>query len=64
MTVLKDDNLLVVDNFNAAASVDGFLDVMLRYRCRILFTTRCRYEEQANTSHCPATEVLRTSGLF
>lgn len=24
---------------------DPFLDVMLKYRCRILFTTRCRYEK-------------------
>lgn len=44
---LMDDTLLVVDNFNVTASEDSFLAVMLRYRCRILFKTRCRYEEQA-----------------
>ena len=43
---LQDDTLLVVDNFNVTASEDSFLDVLLRYRCRILFTTRCRYEDQ------------------
>lgn len=41
---LKEDTLLIVDNFNAIAAQDIFLDVILKYRCRILFTTRSRYE--------------------
>ena len=41
---LREDTLLIVDNFNVTASQDPFLDVMLKYRCRILFTTRSRYE--------------------
>jgi len=41
---LREDTLLIVDNFNVIASQDQFLDVMLKYRCRILFTTRSRYE--------------------
>jgi len=41
---LREDTLLIVDNFNTTASQDQFLDVMLKYRCRILFTTRSRYE--------------------
>ena len=41
---LREDTLLIMDNFNATASQDQFLDVMLKYRCRILFTTRSRYE--------------------
>ena len=41
---LRDDTLLIIDNFNVIASQDPFLDVMLKYRCRILFTTRSRYE--------------------
>lgn len=41
---LREDILLIVDNFNVTASQDQFLDVMLKYRCRILFTTRSRYE--------------------
>lgn len=35
---------MIVDNFNVTASQDQFLDVMLKYRCRILFTPRSRYE--------------------
>lgn len=41
---LREDTLLIMDNFNVTASQDLFLDVMLKYRCRILFTTRSRYE--------------------
>ena len=41
---LREDTLLIMDNFNVTASQDQFLDVMLKYRCRILFTTRSRYE--------------------
>lgn len=41
---LREDTLLIVDNFNVTASQDRFLDVMLKYRCRILFITRSRYE--------------------
>jgi len=41
---LQEDTLLIVDNFNVTASQDPFLDMMLTYRCRILFTTRSRYE--------------------
>ena len=41
---LKEDTLLIVDNFNTTMGQDDFLGVMLKYRCRILFTTRSRYE--------------------
>ena len=30
---LQEDTLLIMDNFNATASQDHFLDVMLKYRC-------------------------------
>ena len=43
---LNGDTLIIVDNFNASASQNLFLDVVMKYRCRILFTTRCRYENQ------------------
>jgi len=42
---LHEDYLLIIDNFNVTASQDLFIDEMLKYRCRILFTTRNRYEE-------------------
>ena len=45
LRTLKEDTLLIVDNFNATASQDAFLPVVLKYRCRILFTTRSRMPE-------------------
>ena len=41
---LKEDTLLIVDNFNAMPAQDSFLPVMLKYRCRILFTTRSVFD--------------------
>lgn len=41
---LKADTLLIIDNFNEVD--DPRLDMLLGYRCRILFTTRNRFEDQ------------------
>lgn len=40
MRTLKEDTLLIIDNFNTTGSQDEFLSVVLKYRCRVLFTTR------------------------
>ena len=40
LRTLKEDTLLIIDNFNTTATRDAVLDVVLKYRCRILFTTR------------------------
>lgn len=44
LRTLKSDTLLVIDNFNVPATKDSFLPVMMKYRCRIVFTTRNRME--------------------
>ena len=41
---LKEDTLIIIDNFNTTATKDTFLSVMLKYKCRLLFTTRSRIE--------------------
>lgn len=58
---LKDDTLLIIDNFNVAATQDSFLSVMLKYRCRILFTTRSKFD-----GHCilQLKEIRESSCLF
>ena len=63
---LKEDTLLIVDNFNAVAAEDEFLDVMLRYRCRILFTTRSRYEHQTclEITELSREALLELMGVF
>ena len=41
---LKEDTLMIVDNFNATSMQDSCLSVILKYRCQILFTTRSRLD--------------------
>lgn len=45
---LKEDALLIIDNFNTTAGKDAFFSVLLKYRCRILFTTRSRFDNYAS----------------
>lgn len=45
LRTLKEDTLLIVDNFNATADEDDLLAEVMAYRCKVLFTTRCRFEE-------------------
>ena len=42
---LKDDSLIIVDNFNTVAADEELLSIVLKYSCRILFTTRSRFDE-------------------
>ena len=42
---LKADSLIIVDNFNAIATDDRLLSDVLAYSCRILFTTRSRFDD-------------------
>lgn len=43
---LRNDTLLIIDNFNTTAAQDSFLSVVLKYHCRILFTTRSKFDER------------------
>lgn len=42
---LKADSLIIFDNFNAVATDDELLSEVLAYSCRILFTTRSRFDD-------------------
>lgn len=41
---LKDDTLIIVDNFNTTASKETKLDILMKYHCRVIFTTRSYFE--------------------
>lgn len=41
---LRDDSLMIIDNFNTVTAKDSILDVVLKYHCRIIFTTRSRFD--------------------
>lgn len=58
---LKNDTLLIIDNFNVTATQDRFLPVVLKYRCRILFTTRSKFD-----GHCilQLKEIRNPASLF
>ncbi len=45
LRTLKEDTLLIVDNFNVTAEEDNLLAEIMAYRCKVLFTTRSRFEE-------------------
>lgn len=40
---LKDDSLIIVDNFDTTTEKDSFLPVIMKYKCRILFATRSSF---------------------
>ncbi len=42
---LKEDTLIIIDNFNTIAIDEEILSVVLQYRCHVLFTTRSRFDE-------------------
>lgn len=45
LRTLKEDTLLIVDNFNVTVEEDDLLAEIMAYRCKVLFTTRCRFDE-------------------
>ena len=45
LRTLKEDTLLIVDNFNVTAAEDDLLAEIMAYRCKVLFTSRCSFAE-------------------
>ena len=41
---LKEDTLIVIDNFDTTASDEELLDVVMKYKCRVIFTTRSKFD--------------------
>ena len=58
---LREDTLLIIDNFNVTATQDSFLSVVMKYHCRILFTTRSNL---TGYTLFPLTEMSDSSALF
>lgn len=58
---LKEDSLIIVDNFNTTAGKDEALDVVMGYSCRIVFTTRCRFDDFFTMT---LTEINNTDDLI
>lgn len=45
---LKEDTLIIIDNFNTIASDEPLFDVVMKYRCKIVFTTRSCFNDYAS----------------
>lgn len=58
---LREDTLLIIDNFNVTATQDSFLSVVMKYHCRILFTTRSKL---SGYTLFPLAEISDSSILF
>lgn len=41
---LKHDTLIIIDNFNTAAHKEPMLQILMKYNCKIVFTSRCTFE--------------------
>ena len=63
---LKADSLIIVDNFNAVATDDGLLSDVLAYSCRILFTTRSRFDDYDTYTieEMPGDALLELTGIL
>ena len=44
---LKEDMLIIIDNFDIVPTPESGFDDIMQHRCKILFTTRCRFSEYA-----------------
>lgn len=58
---LREDTLIIIDNFNVTATQDSFLSVVMKYHCRILFTTRSNLTGYALF---PLAEISDSSALL
>ena len=50
LRTLKKDSLLIIDNFNTTTTRDKLLSVVLKYRCRILFTTKSNFSDHSQVT--------------
>lgn len=61
LRTLKEDTLLIIDNFDVDTSRDELLDVVLKYHCRIIFTTRNSFDGRCIF---PVEEINDSEQLF
>ena len=61
---LKEDTLLIIDNFNTTATDEPVLDVLMKYNCRIIFTTRSRFESGQTYELCEISDIETLLELF
>lgn len=63
---LKEDTLIIIDNFNIVPTPQSRFDELMGYRCKILFTTRCRFSEycEYELKEMPETDLIGLVSKF
>ncbi len=63
---LKEDTLIIIDNFNSVPTGDPLFDVVMKYRCKIIFTTRSRFDDFKNfdLTEMPMNDLLTLTKFF
>jgi tetratricopeptide (TPR) repeat protein len=61
LRALNADTLIIIDNFNTTVSDEELLGEIINYDCRIIFTTRSRFDEYTTCEHI---EIQDFSALF
>lgn len=61
---LGDDTLIIIDNFNITSTDDPFLNKILNYRCKIIFTTRSNFEDEFTYTLNPISDTNTLIDLF
>lgn len=63
---LKEDTLIIVDNFNVVPTPESRFDELMGYRCKILFTSRCRFSEytEYELKEMPKSELIGLVSKF
>ena len=46
LRTLNEDTLLIIDNFNTTATQEELFSVVMKYKCKVLFTTKSIFEDQ------------------
>ena len=63
---LKEDSLIIIDNFDIVPKPESDFDIVMNYRCKILFTTRCRFSEytEFEVLEMPQNDLIGLAGKF
>lgn len=63
---LKEDTLIIIDNFDIVPTPESGFDDIMQYRCKILFTTRCRFSEytEFGVLEMPQSTLIGLAGKF
>ena len=63
---LKEDTLIIIDNFNIVPTNESLFSDIMQYRCKILFTTRSRFDDYTSLelAEMPENNLVELVGKF